>query len=279
LFAPAELAAIPSTLFNIIHFVMQKLASLLFLLLIGTLAAHAQGVLTFDRDAYDFGNVPEGTMATHEFKFKNTGNQPIVIATVQASCGCTTPDWTKTPVLPGKSGMVRAVYSSAGRPGVFNKTVTITSNATEPSRVLSIKGTVLTKDELRPTLTPAQLAASPHLTLDRTTHDFGKMEAGQQTSARFTVRNTGKSPLVLGALASNCYCVGYKTPPTAIAPGQSQTIELIYNQRQLGAATDVVTIDSNDLNGDAKLTLKAMIVKDLVGGSMVKESGTSVPFK
>ena len=258
---------------------MQKLATLLFLLLTGTLAAHAQGVLSFDRDAFDFGNVPEGTMATHEFKFKNTGNQPIVIANVQASCGCTTPDWTKTPVLPGKSGMVRAVYSSAGRPGVFNKTVTITSNATEPSRVLSIKGTVLTKDELRPTLTPAQLAASPRLVVDRATHDFGKMETGQQSSARFTVRNTGKSPLVLGALSSSCYCVGYKTPPTAIAPGQSQVVELIYNQRQLGAANDVVTIDSNDLNGDTKLTLKAMIVKDLVGGSMVKESGTSVPFK
>ena len=258
---------------------MQKLASLLFLLLTGTLAGHAQGVLTFEREAHDFGNVPEGTMAAHEFKFKNTGNQPVVIANVQASCGCTTPDWTKTPVLPGKSGMVRAVYSSAGRPGVFNKTVTITSNATEPSKVLSIKGAVLTKDELRPTLTPAQIAASPRLVLDRTLHDFGKMETGQQVTTRFTVRNTGKSPLVLGALSANCYCVGYKTVPAPIAPGQSQTVELIYNQRQLGAASDVVTIDSNDLNGDTKLTLKALVVKDLVGGSMVKESSTSVPFK
>ncbi|WP_375417654.1 DUF1573 domain-containing protein [uncultured Hymenobacter sp.] len=258
---------------------MKKLASLLLLLLSGGLAAQAQGVLTFERDAHDFGKVPEGTMATHEFKFRNTGNQPIVIATVQASCGCTTPDWTKTPVLPGKSGMVRAVYSSAGRPGVFNKTVTITSNATEPSKVLTIKGAVLTKDELRPTLTPAQLAASPRLVLDRPAHDFGKIEAGQQTTTRLTVRNAGRSSLVLGALSSPCYCVGYKAVPAAIAPGQSQTIELIYNQRQLGAATDVVTIASNDLNGDAKLTLKAMIVKDLVSGSMVKESGTSVPFK
>lgn len=261
---------------------MQKPAFFFLLLCLGLGggAVRAQGVLTFEREAHDFGNVPEGTMAAHEFTFKNTGNQPVVIANVQASCGCTTPDWTKTPVLPGKSGMVRAVYSSAGRPGVFNKTVTITSNATEPSKVLSIKGTVLTKDELRPTLTPAQLAASPRLVLDQTTHDFGKMEAGQQSTARFVVRNAGKSPLVLGALTSACYCVGYKAAPTAaIAPGQRQVIELIYNQRQLGAATDVVTIDSNDLNGTTKLTLKALIVKDLVGGSMVKESGTSVPFK
>ena len=242
-------------------------------------SASAQGVMKFETDNHDFGNVAEGTMATHEFKFKNTGNQPIVIANVQASCGCTTPDWTKTPVLPGKSGIIKAMYSSAGRPGVFNKTVTVTSNATEASQVLTIKGSVLTKEQIKPTLTPAQLAKSPHLVLDRASHDFGKMEVGQQPAARFTVRNTGKSELVLGALNANCYCVGYKNSPTPIAPGQSQVIELLYTQRQLGQVSDVVTISSNDLSGDAKLTLKATIVRDLSGNSMVKESGASVPFK
>ncbi|MDB5233686.1 MAG: hypothetical protein JWR44_679, partial [Hymenobacter sp.] len=133
-------------------------------------SARAQAVMQFATDNHDFGNVPEGTMATYEFKFKNTGNQPVVIANVQASCGCTTPDWTKTPVLPGKTGIIKAMYSSAGRPGVFNKTVTVTSNATEASKVLSIKGTVLTKDQIKPTLTPAQLAASPHLVLDKSSH-------------------------------------------------------------------------------------------------------------
>ncbi|WP_310397981.1 DUF1573 domain-containing protein [Hymenobacter sp.] len=241
--------------------------------------AQAQAVMQFETDSHDFGNVPEGTMATHEFRFKNTGNQPVVIANVQASCGCTTPDWTKTPVLPGKSGIIKAMYSSAGRPGVFNKTVTVTSNAAEPSKVLTIKGAVLTKAEIKPTLTAAQLAKSPHLVLDKTSYDFGKMEAGQQPVARFTVKNTGKSALVLGALAAGCYCVGYKTPPAPIAPGQSAVIELLYSQRQLGQVSDAVTISSNDVSGDAKIALKATIVRDLVGNSMVKESGTAVPFK
>ncbi|GAB3845456.1 hypothetical protein GCM10028822_03920 [Hymenobacter terrigena] len=256
---------------------MKKLLTICLLALAG--AAHAQGVMQFATDNHDFGNVPEGTMATYEFKFKNTGNQPVIIANVQASCGCTTPDWTKTPVLPGKMGVIKAMYSSAGRPGVFNKTVTVTSNATEASKVLSIKGTVLTKDQIKPTLTPAQLAASPHLVLDRSTHDFGKMEAGQQPIARFTVRNTGKTELVLGALSSGCYCVGYKNNPAPIAPGQSEVVELLYSQRQLGQVSDAVTITSNDVSGDAKITLKANIVRDLSGNSMVKESGTAVPFK
>ena len=256
---------------------MKKL--LILCLLAFAFGANAQGAMQFETDNHDFGNVPEGTMATYEFKFKNTGNQPVVIANVQASCGCTTPDWTKTPILPGKNGIIKAMYSSAGRPGVFNKTVTVTSNATDPSKVLSIKGTVLTKDQIKPTLTPVQLAKSPHLVLDQSTHDFGKMEAGQQPTARFTVKNTGKTELVLGALTAGCYCVGYKTPPTPIAPGQSAVIELLYSQRQLGQVSDAVTITSNDVSGDAKITLKAIIVRDLSGNSMVKESGTAVPFK
>jgi len=239
----------------------------------------AQAVLQFETDNHDFGKVAEGTIATYEFKFKNTGNQPAIIANVQASCGCTTPDWTKTPVLPGKSGVIKTMYSSAGRPGVFNKTVTVTSNATEPSKVLTIKGAVLTKDEIKPTLTPAQLTQSPHLVLNASSHDFGKMEVGQQPTARFTVRNIGKTELVLGALSSGCYCVGYKTSPAPIAPGQSAVIELLYTQRQLGRVSDVVTISSNDVGGDAKITLTATIVRDLSGSSMVKESGTAVPFK
>lgn len=260
---------------------MKNFFSLLFGLglFLTQLGAQAQGIMTFEKDNHDFGNVPEGTMATHEFKFKNTGNQPIIIANVQASCGCTTPDWTKTPVLPGKSGIVKAMYSSAGRPGVFNKTVTVTSNAATPSTVLSIKGTVLGKEEMKSKLTPAQLAQSAHAKLSATAHDFGKVEVGQQPTARLVVQNTGKQDLVLGTLTSTCNCVGYKAAPQPIKPGQSAPVELVYAPRQAGQSMEVVTITSNDLNGDAKVTLRANVVRDLNAASMVKESGTAVPFK
>jgi hypothetical protein len=256
---------------------MRLLSTLLLCVL--ALAARAQGVLTFKSIDHDFGKVPEGTMATYEFKFKNTGNQPIVIANAQASCGCTTPEWTKAPVMPGKSGIIKAVYNSAGRPGVFAKTVTVMSNASDPNKVLSLKGTVLTKEELRATLTPAQLAASPRLVLERPGYDFGRVEAGQQSVARIGVRNTGPKDLVLTTVSSNCYCVGYRAAPAPIKPGQSAVVELVYAQRAVGPTTEVVTLDSNDLHGDTKITFKANVVKDLVPTSLVKESGSSVPFK
>jgi hypothetical protein len=111
---------------------------------LGFAFAFAQGVITFETTTHEFGEVKEtGGPITHDFKFKNTGDQPIIISNVQASCGCTTPDWTKTPVAPGQSGSIKAQYNPLGRPGAFNKSMTITSNSIEATTVVFIKGTVV----------------------------------------------------------------------------------------------------------------------------------------
>lgn len=96
----------------------------------------------FEREVHDFGNIKEGVQAEYTFKFTNTGKEPLVITNVQASCGCTTPKWTKEPVKPGETGQVTAIYNSKGRPGNFNKAITITSNAKTAQKVLFIKGNV-----------------------------------------------------------------------------------------------------------------------------------------
>ncbi|RZJ87222.1 MAG: DUF1573 domain-containing protein, partial [Hymenobacter sp.] len=143
----------------------------------------------------------------------------------------------------------------------------------------SLKGQVLSKDEIRASLTPAQLAASPRLVLERSSYDFGRIEAGQTPVARIGIKNTGPKDLVLSTISSPCYCVGYRTAPAPIKPGQSAVVELVFAQRNVGQATEQVKLASNDLTGDAKLTLKADVVKDLVPTSLVKESSASVPFK
>lgn len=94
----------------------------------------------FQKDAHDFGTVAEGPSAEHIFQFTNTGKEPVIIQKVQPSCGCTTPDWTKEPVLPGKTGIVKASYGTQGRPGQFTKTLTVISNA--GTKVLTISGNV-----------------------------------------------------------------------------------------------------------------------------------------
>lgn len=104
--------------------------------------ANAQGVIKFKTESHDFGKVEEGVQAAYTFEFTNTGTAPVVISNAQASCGCTTPDWTKEPVMPGKTGKVMASFNSQGRPGSFSKTVTVISNSETPQIVLSIKGEV-----------------------------------------------------------------------------------------------------------------------------------------
>ena len=96
--------------------------------------------LAFENEVHDFGTIPEGPAADYEFKFKNTGKEPINLQTVNASCGCTTPSWSKEPVLPGKTGTVKASYATERRPGGFTKSITVVSNA--GTKVLTIKGNV-----------------------------------------------------------------------------------------------------------------------------------------
>ena len=86
-------------------------------------------------------------------------------------------------------------------------------------------------------------------------------------------------PSIDTTVGSGCYCAGYKAAPAPIKPGQSAVIELVYNPRQVGTHLDEVRLASNDLHGEAKLLLKAEVVKDLTAPSLVKESSASVPFK
>jgi Protein of unknown function (DUF1573) len=111
--------------------------------------------IKFEKTTHDFGNIPQGTPVTTTFTFKNAGKAPLVLSNVQASCGCTTPSYTKEPIAPGKTGTITATYNAAGA-GQFNKSITVTSNAGEPV-VLMLQGTVVAKEQggsANPTIQP-----------------------------------------------------------------------------------------------------------------------------
>lgn len=103
------------------------------------------GSFSFPAMEYNFGTIPEGQVVEHVFNFTNNGQSPLVISNITASCGCTSPDWTKTPVNPGDKGFVKVVFNSAAKSGAQSPTVTIQAN-TEPTVTrLSLKGTVIPK--------------------------------------------------------------------------------------------------------------------------------------
>ncbi len=113
-----------------------------------TLAFAQQPVITFEKTEHNFGQINEADgRVTTIFTFKNEGMAPLVLSNVRASCGCTTPTWTKTPVEPGQTGDITVTYNPNGRPGKFQKTITITSNASNPTTKLTIRGEVIPKTQ------------------------------------------------------------------------------------------------------------------------------------
>lgn len=108
-----------------------------------SVATFAQkGVVKFKKSDHDFGKIEQNKPVTNVFEFTNSGTDPIVLGNVAASCGCTTPTWTKEPIMPGKTGTVTATFN-AGAVGPFNKTVTVPSNAENGTIYLTLKGEVL----------------------------------------------------------------------------------------------------------------------------------------
>lgn len=110
--------------------------------------SYAQGdkvnaTIVFEKSEHDFGTVSEsGGVIECEFVFTNTGETPIVITKVSASCGCTAPDWSKEPVAPGKQGFIKVTFNPKGRSGDFTKSLTVFTSG-NPDRIsVKIKGSI-----------------------------------------------------------------------------------------------------------------------------------------
>lgn len=96
-------------------------------------------------ETYDFGTIREGEIAEHTFKFTNTGEAPLIISNASASCGCTVPSWPKEPIPVGGTGEILVKFNSSNKPGVQNKTVSITANTNPKLSRLNIKAVVSPK--------------------------------------------------------------------------------------------------------------------------------------
>ena len=126
---------------------MKKVVFLLMALLLTTGFSMAQdqqrAIISAENAMHDFGVIKESAgKVTHVFVIKNDGTMPLVMTRVIASCGCSTPEWTKEPIAPGKTGQVKVTFNPEGRPGPFAKTISVYSNGRSGSFVLTIRGEV-----------------------------------------------------------------------------------------------------------------------------------------
>ena len=100
-------------------------------------------LIVFEENSYDFGEIKQGDVVSHVFEFKNNGTAPLILSDVKTTCGCTAPEWTKEPVLPGKKGSVKVTFNSSGKTGRTNKTIQVFSNATNSPASVKIVTSIL----------------------------------------------------------------------------------------------------------------------------------------
>ena len=109
--------------------------------ILGTVAFASAQTISFDNTVLDYGTIKPGSDGNRVFVVKNTGDKPLIISNVKPSCGCTTPEWSKEPILPGKTGQIKVHYNTT--PGSFQKMIEVFTNDPVNSRsVIHIKGNV-----------------------------------------------------------------------------------------------------------------------------------------
>lgn len=246
---------------------MKKIFSTLCMALIAVAMMGQEPVLTFEKTEHDFGKINEGDgRVSVIFSFKNEGMAPLILSNVRASCGCTTPTWTKEPVEPGKTGSITVTYNPNGRPGRFQKTVTITSNASVPTQKVYIKGEVIPKQAK-----PANkfTIAVGELSMKSVTLDLGTVKKGDKKSGELEYANLSQAAHTV-ALATNqadAFVINQVTLETA-QPNETGKFVFAMDTKKtklygpIEVFAYVVVDGKKTITDDHKLTVKANIVED-----------------
>lgn len=226
---------------------MKKLLFLICLLIVGVAvdAQIAKTTVTVSETQHDFGTFKEEDgRQTFDFFVINTGKQPLVIQNVVASCGCTTPEWTKQPIAPGAKGKITAIYDPAGRPGPFNKTLNVYMNTTPEVIVLIIKGEVKphfkTVEELFTFPAGAIRFESNHLA-------FTNVKKTEKKIRVMQLINTSAVPVKVEFDQVPAH-LSLKANPETLKPGQKGLVEGTYDATKnqgWGTVSDMVKIKLN----------------------------------
>jgi len=182
-------------------------------------------VIAFTQKDFDFGTFPESAgLVIHDFQFTNTGKVPLILHDVKASCGCTTPEWTKEPVLPGKSGNIRVTFNPKNRPGSFNKTIQVNSNADLPSVTLAIQGVVIPVEKVEDVY---RFSVGP-VRIQTIYAAFGEIYKGSSAKFSMKVMNTSYDTTVQLSFKQLPKYISVKMVPAVLGPGQEGRIDMEY---------------------------------------------------
>ncbi len=246
---------------------MKKIFATLCMALTAVAMFAQQPVMTFETVEHDFGKINEADgRVSYVFNFKNEGMAPLILSNVRASCGCTTPTWTKEPVEPGQSGSITVTYNPNGRPGRFQKTITITSNASEATQRLYIKGEVIPKQAK-----PANKYTIPvgDLSMKSKTVDLGVItkDAMKQGELEYANLSAAEHRVELATNSADAYLIANTTLNPAKPQEIGKFVFIIDSKKTklygpVEANAYVIIDGKKDISEAFKLTIKADITED-----------------
>lgn len=228
---------------------MKRLVSIISLVIVTAVAtAQTNGgaMIKFSETSHDYGQFrEEAGPQSHSFSFENSGSSDLLITRVVASCGCATPEWTKSPVRPGEKGFVRVTYDPRNRPGKFKKTVTVYSNTNPQVTVLVIEGDVtpreLTMEEIYRFPVGSVRLKSNHLA-------FTDVARGEKKIRVMEMINSSDKPVKVGFDRVPAH-LQLRARPETLKPGEKGIIEGTYDgakKDDWGYVNDLVRLVIDD---------------------------------
>ncbi|HLN19932.1 MAG TPA: DUF1573 domain-containing protein [Bacteroidales bacterium] len=257
---------------------MKRLFFLASLLFVAATASSQIAVTTMKaaEDQHDFGTFKEEAgRQTYDFIFTNTGTQPLVIQNVVASCGCTTPEWTKQPVPPGGKAKVTAIYDPKDRPGAFNKTLSVYTNTKPEVTVLTIKGEVTPREKTVEELFTFPVAG---VRFESVQLAFTNIKKNEKKIRVMQVINTSKEPVKIEFDNLPAH-LQLKVNPEVLKPGQKGLVEGTYDATKnsgWGNVSDIVRVKLNGVpQENSYYYISANLVEDF--SSLTKEQLANAP--
>ncbi len=194
--------------------------------LFAIITLQAQPKIEFKNKTYDYGAIKEEDgIAETVFEFTNTGNEPLIINNVRATCGCTTPKWTREPLPPGQTGNIKVGYNPRNRPGNFSKSVNVYANTQPSVTVLSIKGKVEPRQKTVEELYPRAMGP---IRFKSNYVSMGSVVKTKTETKSIEYINTSDTDVTIGISRSHDHITLIFEPET-VKPGKKGNINIQYD--------------------------------------------------
>ena len=242
---------------------MKIWATIIFLAAASAVFGQLAKPIQFREETFDFGMITEeGGPVVHEFLFTNNSGRPVKILSVQASCGCTTPSWSKEAMASGKTGFIQASYNPKGRPGYFNKSLTVTTDLDPTPIILQIKGQVQVQGSTA--LETAFQAPNGVWRLKSGSFNLGKVFLQEEAATRdFPFLNAGQKAVTYTGKYTGPAYISVDVMPKTLQPGERGHVRIVYNgklKNKYGFQSDNVEIMTDDeLNPNKSFSVYATL--------------------